>query len=48
MSKHKMVNDKLLQMEAILDEATAKMDALEEQISEYKAFQSDIKRLEEY
>ncbi|ETP71898.1 hypothetical protein UYO_2127 [Lachnospiraceae bacterium JC7] len=75
MSKHRMVDGKLLQMnkrytdlknrfknrmaaesipqhiyqmEAILDTAQQKMDALEQRIADYKAFQAKIQELEAY
>jgi len=38
----------LYEMEAILDKAIRKMDALEKQIADYEDFQSEIRKLEEY
>ncbi len=38
----------IYQMEALLDKATARLDALEAKIEEYKEIQSEIGRLEEY
>ena len=35
-------------MEAILDKATAKLDAMEKKITEYEEFQSEIQKLEAY
>ena len=51
MSKNPVKKDILKQiyeMEGILDEAVRKMDALEEGISDYQEFQSEIRKLEEY
>lgn len=38
----------IIEMESILDKATEKMDELERQMAEYEAFQSEIRKLEEY
>ena len=55
MSKHTSVPQHIYAMEAILDEAIRKMDALEkkiaeyeEKIAEYEAFQPEIRKLEAY
>ena len=38
----------IFEMESILEKATGKMDELERQMAEYEAFQSEIRKLEEY
>ena len=38
----------IFEMEAILDKAIQKMDALEARIADYEDFQSEIRKLEEY
>ena len=35
-------------MESLLDKATTRLDTLEKMIAEYKEFQPEIKKLEEY
>lgn len=42
------VPNHVCQMEAILDKALTILDELEEKIAEYKAFQSELRKLEEY
>ena len=42
------VPEHIHQMEAILDKAIQKMDALEARMAEYEAFQSEIRKLEAY
>ena len=42
------VPEHIYQMEAILDKAIQKMDALETRMAEYEEFQSEIHKLEEY
>ena len=38
----------IYQMESLLDKATARLDTLEKIIAEYKEFQPELKKLEEY
>ncbi len=40
--------NRITEMEAILDKATALMDDLEKAMEEYEAYQSEISRLEAY
>ena len=42
------IPDHIIQMEAILDKANSILDELEEKIAEYKAFQPELRKLEEY
>lgn len=42
------VPNHVCQMEAILDKAHTILDELEEKIAEYKAFQPELRKLEEY
>ena len=48
MSKDKNVPEHLFEMEAILDKAQAKMDALEKAIEDFREFQPEIQKLEKY
>ena len=46
--KQKESPEHIYQMEAILDKAIQKMDALEAHMEEYEKFQSEIRKLEAY
>lgn len=49
MSKENInVPQRIYEMEDILDQAIRKMDALEEKMAEYEAFQPEIRKLEAY
>ena len=43
-----MITERLLQMEALLNKATERLDTLEKMIEDYERFQSEIQKLEEY
>lgn len=52
MLKNRMVKENIplhiFEMEAILDKANSKIEALEEQIKDFEEFQTEIKKLEAY
>ena len=42
------IPDHIIQMESILDKANSILGELEEKIAEYKSFQPELRKLEEY